>query len=166
MKKNSILRVFFVLGFLLIPAISLAKVNISGNVNIWFDTTSQTNNKSKRSVGNMDDRSFLEKAFIINGRGYSFLRDNNGNKLLLQVLFDSRGNVIGEYLYETQRFTVNCIGIRGDDSFCFTNTKDGIPSIWDRYNSRYVYFGTFVNVRIHNPYKDSIRYYDDTIFEF
>jgi len=164
MKKNSILRVFFVLGFLLIPAISLAEVKISGSFDIWIGNSSRS--KPTKSVGNIDDNRFLEKPFVINNKGYSFLRDSYGNKLLLQVEFNSRGEVIQETLYYTNRFTNNCIGVKGDNSFCFTITKDGIPSIWDRYNSKYVYFGTFVNVRIRNPYKDSIRYYDDTIFEF
>ena len=164
MKKNSILRVFFVLGFLLIPAISLAEVKISGSFDIWIGNSSRS--KPTKSVGNIDDNRFLEKPFVVNNKGYSFLRDSYGNKLLLQVEFNSRGEVIQETLYYTNRFTNNCIGVKGDNSFCFTITKDGIPSIWDRYNSKYVYFGTFVNVRIRNPYKDSIRYYDDTIFEF
>lgn len=164
MKKNSILRVFFVLGFLLIPAISLAEVKISGSFDIWIGNSSRS--KPTKSVGNIDDNRFLEKPFVINNKGYSFLRDSYGNKLLLQVEFNSRGEVIQETLYYTNRFTNNCIGVKGDNSFCFTITKDGIPSIWDKYNSKYVYFGTFVNVRIRNPYKDSIRYYDDTIFEF
>lgn len=164
MKKNSILRVFFVLGFLLIPAISLAEVKISGSFDIWIGNSSRS--KPTKSVGNIDDNRFLEKPFVINNKGYSFLRDSYGNKLLLQVEFNLRGEVIQETLYYTNRFTNNCIGVKGDNSFCFTITKDGIPSIWDRYNSKYVYFGTFVNVRIRNPYKDSIRYYDDTIFEF
>ena len=164
MKKNSILRVFFVLGFLLIPAISLAEVKISGSFDIWIGNSSRS--KPTKSVGNIDDNRFLEKPFVINNKGYSFLRDSYGNKLLLQVEFNSRGEVIQETLYYTNRFTNNCIGVKGDNSFCFTITKDGITSIWDRYNSKFVYFGTFVNVRIRNPYKDSIRYYDDTIFEF
>ena len=163
-------RGLVVLSFLLISTFSFSKMRISGNLNIWFDSTSHNSNnktyKAKKYVGNMDDREFEERAFIIKRKGYSFLSDSYGNKLLLQVEFNSSGEVIQETLYYTNRFTNNCIGVKGDNSFCFTITKDGIPSIWDRYNSRYVYFGTFVNVRINNPYKDSIRYDDDNIFEF
>ena len=161
-------RILFILPLFLISSIGVAKVSITGTFDIWIGGNSNSKSKPKptKSVGNIDDREFEERAFIIKRKGYSFLRDSNGNKLLLQVEFNSRGEVIQETLYYTNRFTNNCIGVKGDNSFCFTITKDGIPSIWDRYNSRYVYFGTFINVRINNPYKDSIRYDDDNIFEF
>ena len=164
MKKLFSLRKVLILC-LLIATIGMAKVDISGNINVWFDTSRHSNNqntKQKKAVGNMDDQRFIEKAFIINNKGYSFLLDNYGNKLLLKVIFNSDGEVIQEYLYETTRFTNNCLGIKDNDSFCFTITKDGLPSIWDRYRSRYLYYGKFVNVRIQNPYKR--KYYDEDNF--
>lgn len=172
MKKNSILRGLLILMFLLISAVSFAKVRVTGNVTVWFDTTSRTsNNKPKRYVGNMNDRSFEERAFVINNRGYSFLRDNNGNKLLLRVIFDTNGYVLREDLFETYKFTQNCLSVKGDDNYCFTITSDGYPSIWDRYQSKYIYYGKFLNnVRINNPF-NSRNYYDDKdyfdpLFEF
>ncbi len=173
MKKNSILRGLLILMFLLITSNSLAKVNISGsaNINIWFDTTSN-NKKSKvrKYVGNIDDKEFLEKPFIINGKGYALLNDQYNNKYLLRVIFDRRGNVIHEDLFETQKFTVNCLGIKGDDSFCITIKSNGIPAIWDRYESTYIFSGRFVDSYINNPFK-SRNYYDDqnyfdSLFEF
>lgn len=171
MKKLFSLRKVLILC-LLMSTIGMAKVDISGNINVWFDTSRHSNNKNskvKKSVGNMDDYQFLQKAFIINGKGYSFLMDNAGNKLLLRVIFDNRGNVIKEDLFYTQRFTENCIGVQGNDSFCFTITKDGLPSIWDRYRSKYLYYGQFVDVHIQNPYNPEQDDYDnffDSLFKF
>lgn len=168
MLKNLRVKLLLLLLSLVFTSISTAKVNISGNVQIWFNTSKSSNNyKTKRSVGNMDDRSFEERAFIINGRGYSFLRDNNGNKLLLQVIFDSRGNVIGQYLYETKKFTVNCLSIQDNDSVCFTIKANGVPAIWDRYESEYIYEGRFLNnIRINNPFKTKYNDYFSPLFEF
>lgn len=165
--KNS-RNILLVLLFL-ITSIGFSKVNVSGNINIWFDTTNRTNDtrKAKRHVGNMDDREFEEKAFMINHKGYSFLRDNYGNKLLLQVIFGSRGEVVQENLYYTKRYTNNCIGVKSDDSVCFTIKSNGLPSIWDRYESKYIFEGHFVNVKINNPYFQK-KYYSDSedLFEF
>jgi hypothetical protein len=161
--KNS--RVLLVLGLLLISSISLAKTHISGSINIWFESSNQSsNNKSKRYVGNIDDRSFEERAFVINNTGYSLLRDYYGNKLLLRVRFDSKARVISEELFETHRFTNNCIAIKGRDDFCFTISKEGYPAIWDRDEAKYIYYGRFVDVKINNPYKYR-NYYDDDYFE-
>lgn len=167
--KNS--RILLVLGLLLISSISLAKTHISGSINIWFESSNQSsNNKSKRYVGNIDDRSFEERAFVINNTGYSLLRDYYGNKLLLRVRFDSKARVISEELFETHRFTNNCIAIKGRDDFCFTISKEGYPAIWDRDEAKYIYYGKFLNnVRINNPFRN--RYYDNdsyfnSLFEF
>ena len=170
MLKNLRGNLLLLLLSLVFTNIAIAKVNISGNVQIWFNTSkSSNNNKTKRSVGNMDDRSFEERAFVINNVGYSFLRDYYGNKFLLRVRFDSRGNVIQEDIFETKKFTVNCLGIRGNDSFCFTISPQGRPALWDRYRSIYLYYGDFVNVYIRNPYKyrsnDDEDFFGD-IFQF
>ena len=163
-----------ILIFLLISAISLAKVRISGNLNVWFDTTSQTSNSKKgkvKNVGNIDDKQFEEKPFVINGTGYAFLRNNEGDKLLLKVNFDNNGNVINEQLFYTYRFTINCISVYGDDSKCITLTDAGLPAVWDRFQSKYIYYGKFINgIKIRNPFKTR-NYYDnnsyfDPLFEF
>ena len=168
MLKNLRLKLLLLLLSLVFTSISTAKVNISGNIQIWFNTSkSSNNNKTKKYIGNMDDRSFEERAFVINNRGYSFLRDQYGNKFLVRVVFDSKGNVVQEDLYETERFTVNCLGIRGDDSFCFTINQNGVPAIWDRYESKYIYEGRFLNnIRINNPFKTKYNDYFSPLFEF
>ena len=152
MLKNLRGNLLLLLLCLVFTNIALGKVNISGNFNLWIGN-SNSKSKPTKSVGNMDDRSFEERAFIVNDRGYSFLRDQYGNKFLLRVIFDSAGNVVREDLFETKKFTVNCLGIRGDDSFCFTISPQGRPALWDRYRSRYLYYGDFVNVHIRNPYR-------------
>lgn len=164
MKKNSILRGLLIVMFLLISAISLAEVKISGNFDIWIGNSSRS--KPTKSVGNMDDNRFLERPFVINNKGYSFLMDGYGNKLLLRVAFDSRGNVIQEDIYETYRFTENCLAVKGQDKFCFTINADGYPAIWNRYQSKYSYYGRFINnVKINNPFNTRYDNYDN-IFEF
>lgn len=174
MKKSFILRGFVVLCFLLITSISLAKIHVTGNVNIWFDTSrtsNKRNSKIKQNVGNIDDTKFEEKPFIINGTGYALLRNNEGDKLLLKVNFDNNGNVINEQLFYTYRFTINCISVYGDDSKCITITDTGLPAVWDRFKSKYIYYGKFLNgVKIRNPFKTN-NYYDnnnyfDSLFEF
>ena len=164
--KNS--RILFIISFLLISSISVAKVRITGTFDIWIGGNSNSKSKPKptKSVGNIDDSQFLEKPFVINNKGYSFLMDRYGNKLLLRVAFDSRGNVIQEDIYETYRFTENCLAVKGQDKFCFTITADGYPSIWNRYQSKYSYYGRFINnVKINNPFNTRYDNYDD-IFEF
>lgn len=171
MLKNLRGNFLLLLFCLVFTNIALAKVHISGNFQVWFDsrTSNNYNKRSQTYVGNMDDESFEEKAFVINKVGYSFLRDYYGNKFLLRVRFDSRGNVIQEDIFETKKFTVNCLGIRGNNSFCFTISPQGRPALWDRYRSRYLSYGEFVNVTIRNPYR--YRNNDDedffgNLFEF
>ena len=160
--KNS--RILFIISFLLISSISVSKVHIKGNLDIWIGNSSKS--KPTKSVGNMDDNKFIEKPFLINNRGYVFLYDQYDNKLLLRVIFDRTGNVIREDLYQTYRFTQNCISVKGDDNYCFTITSDGYPAIWNRYQSKYSYYGRFINnVKIHNPFNTRYENYDD-IFEF
>lgn len=161
-------RILLVLGLLLISCTSLAKVRIRGDFDIWIGN-SNSRSKDRKGVGNMDDRQFIEKPFIVNNKGYAFMYDNYNNKLLLRVTFNSKGEVVNENLYYTQKFTDNCIAVQGDDSFCFTIKSNGFPAIWDRYNSRYIYEGRFVNIRINNPYKRRDYYEQDffgDIFEF
>ena len=173
MKKSFILRGLLILMFLLISTISLAKVRVTGNLNVWFDSSRTSNNKNskiKKHVGNIDDTEFEEKAFIINGNGYAFLRNNEGDKLLLKVSFNKYGNVIREELFYTYKFTINCIAVYGDNSQCITLTNTGVPAVWDRFKSKYTHYGKFVDVKINNPFK-SINYYDDqsyfnSLFEF
>lgn len=145
-------RVLLILSILFISTIAVGKVSIRGHLDIWIEN-SNSKSKYKKGVGNIDDEKFLERAFVINYRGYSFLRDNYGNKFLLRVIFDSAGNVVREDLFETKKFTVNCLGIRGNDSFCFTISPQGRPALWDRYRSRYLYYGEFIDVTIRNPYR-------------
>lgn len=174
-KLFNLRKGLLILIFLLINAISLAKVRITGNLNVWFDTTSQTSNnynkRAKKNVGNIDDKQFEEKAFVINGTGYALLRNNEGDKLLLKVTLDNNGNVINEQLFYTYRFTINCIAVYGDNSQCITITDTGLPAVWDRFKSRYLYYGKFLNgVKIRNPFKTN-NYYDnqsyfDSLFEF
>lgn len=168
MLKNLRGNLLLLLLCLVFTNIALGKVNISGNFNLWIGN-SNSKSKPTKSVGNMDDRSFEERAFIVNDRGYSFLRDQYGNKFLLRVIFDSAGNVVREDLFKTKKFTVNCLGIRGDDSFCFTISPQGRPALWDRYRSIYLYYGDFVNVHIRNPYRygsnDDEDFFGD-IFQF
>lgn len=172
MKKNSILRGLLILMFLLISTISLAKVRVTGNLNVWFDSSRTSNNKNskvKKHVGNIDDTEFEEKAFIINGNGYAFLRNNEGDKLLLKVSFNKYGNVIREELFYTYKFTINCIAVYGDNSQCITLTNAGVPAVWDRFRSKYTHYGRFVDVKINNPYRygsnDDNNYFD-SLFEF
>ncbi len=167
-KLFNLRKGLLILIFLLISAISLSKMQISGNINIWIENSSRS--KSTKSVGNMDDNRFLEKGFVINNKGYAFLSDRYNNKYLLRVIFDRRGNVIREDLFQTQKFTVNCVGIKNDDSFCFTIKPNGVPAIWDRYESTYVFSGKFVDIKIQNPFKSKYYYddkdYFDPLFEF
>ena len=159
-RKVVILFVFVFVSL----SFSKTKVKIDGNINIWIENSSRS--KPTKSVGNMDDNQFIEKPFLINNRGYVFLNDQYDNKLLLRVIFDRAGNVIREDLYQTYRFTQNCISVKGDDNYCFTITSDGYPSIWDRYKSKYIYSGKFLNnVKINNPFKRRYDTYFDDIFD-
>lgn len=160
--KNS--RILFIISFLLISSISVSKVHIKGNLDIWIGNSSRS--KPTKSVGNMDDNRFLEKPFLINNKGYAFLNDSYGNKYLLRVIFDSRGNLIQEDIYETYRYTENCLAVKGQDKFCFTITSDGYPAIWNRYQSRYSYYGKFLNnIKINNPFNTRYDNYFDDIFD-
>lgn len=157
------LRISLVLGLLLISSISLAKVRIRGDFDIWIGN-SNSRSKDRKGVGNIDDKEFEEKPFIINGIGYAFLKNNQGDKLLLKVIFDKYGNIIREDLFYTYRFTVNCLSVYGDNSKCLTLTDTGVPAVWDRLNSKYIYYGKFLNnVRINNPYKRK-GYYEEDFF--
>lgn len=163
MLKNLRVKLSLLWLCLFLSSISVAKVRIRGDFDIWIGN-SNSRSKPTKSVGNMDDHQFIEKPFVINNKGYVFLKDNYNNKLLLRVVFDTRGRVIREDLYYTQKFTENCIGVQGNDSFCFTITSNGFPAVWDRFDSRYLYYGKFINnVRINNPYK-SRDYYEQDFF--
>lgn len=153
--KGIIIAIFLVLAFI---SVAKVKVNIDGTVNIDFGKNRDRNGNGNgnnywdnnydngyNSVGDITDYQYLLKPFIINGKGYSVLRDN-GRFYILQVNFinGNLNKVDREVIYNARVFSSNCLAIDGDSRYCLTITVEGSPALWDRQRGRIKYVGRWL----------------------
>lgn len=136
---------------------SKVRVNVDGTVNINFGKSRTENGRDRRndywdnnnyddySIGDITDSQYNMRPFILNGKGYSVLK-NNGRLYILQVEFRN-GNVNRaekETIYDTKIFSSNCLSISGDNRYCLTINVEGSPSLWDRQQGRIKYVGRWL----------------------
>lgn len=169
--KGIILGIFLLLSFI---SVAKVKVNIDGTVNIDFgksrdrdrDRNGNGNNywdnnydNVYNSVGDITDSQYLLKPFVLNGKGYSILKQN-GRLYILQVEFRN-GNVNRaekETIYNARVFSSNCLAISGDNRYCLTVTIEGSPALWDRERGSVKYTGRWL--KPNNSYYDYNYDYD------
>lgn len=168
--KGSIILIILILAILSTSiTFSKVKVNIDGSVNINFGrsrSSSNNNNNNNKdnsiiiwdedyqysNVGDITDSYYNLKPFILNGKGYSVIRDR-GNLYILQAEFynGDLNRVKNENIFNTHTYSSNCLAIAGDSNYCLTITKSGEPALWDRSRGRIKYTGRFVK---NNNYYD------------
>lgn len=151
---------------------SKVRVNVDGSVNINFGKSRNENGRDRRndywdnnyyddySIGDITDSQYNMRPFILNGKGYSVLK-NNGRLYILQVEFRN-GNVNRaekETIYNARVFSSNCLAIDGDSNYCLTITSKGQPALWDRQLGRIRYTGRWLKTNYGYDYYDN-NYYD------
>ena len=163
--KGIILAMFLVLSFI---SVAKVRVNVDGSVNISFGRNRNERDKSdndywgtnNNSVGDITDSQYSLKPFIMNGKGYSVIKDYN-RYYILQVDFynGNPNNVKKEVVFDARVQSSNCLSIDGVNRYCLTITPKGQPALWDRYSSRIKYTGQWV--RNNYNYENYYDYYYD-----
>jgi len=144
-----------------------SKTRIDGSININWGRSIDRNRRDQdrgdywendgyNYVGDITDRQYNLKPFILNGRGYAIIRDSK--YLILQVTFQNGdiNRVEKEVVYNTSVYSQNCIAIQGDNRYCLTITSEGSPALWDRYSGRVKYTGRWLKTT--NYYNNSNRF--------
>lgn len=179
-KKNLTLKGSILLLVLFISTLSFTKVrvNVDGNINIdfgksrngngrdrsdndYWGNNNGNNNRNYYTVGDITDSQYILKPFIMNGKGYSIIREYN-RYYILQVDFHN-GNpnqVKKEIIFDAVVQSSNCLSIVEDNRYCLTITPKGQPALWDRYSSRIKYTGQWV--RNNYNYDNSYDYYQNS----
>lgn len=165
--KGIILAMFLVLSFI---SVAKARINVDGSININFGKRrgnsstdywgNNSNNNNYYNVGDITDSQYSLKPFIMNGKGYSVIKDYN-RYYILQVDFynGNPNNVKKEVVFDARVQSSNCLSIDGDNRYCLTITPKGQPALWDRYSSRIKYTGQWV--RNNYNYDNYYDYYDN-----
>lgn len=165
--KGIILAMFLVLSFI---SVAKARINVDGSININFGKgrgnsstdywENNSNNNNYYNVGDITDSQYSLKPFIMNGKGYSVIKDYN-RYYILQVDFynGNPNNVKKEVVFDARVQSSNCLSIDGDNRYCLTITPKGQPALWDRYSSRIKYTGQWV--RNNYNYDNYYDYYDN-----
>lgn len=165
--KGIILAMFLVLSFI---SVAKARINVDGSININFGKGrgnsstdywgNNSNNNNYYNVGDITDSQYSLKPFIMNGKGYSVIKDYN-RYYILQVDFynGNPNNVKKEVVFDARVQSSNCLSIDGDNRYCLTITPKGQPALWDRYSSRIKYTGQWV--RNNYNYENYYDYYDN-----
>ena len=163
--KGIILATFLILTFI---SVAKARINVDGSININFGKGRENsstdywgnNNNNYYNVGDITDSQYSLKPFIMNGKGYSVIKDYN-RYYILQVDFynGNPNNVKKEVVFDARVQSSNCLSIDGDNRYCLTITPKGQPALWDRYSSRIKYTGQWV--RNNYNYDNYYDYYDN-----
>ena len=147
-NRNFVKGILFL--FMIFSFIVHSKTRIDGSININWGRSIDRNRRDRdrgdywendgyNYVGDITDRQYNLKPFILNGRGYAIIRDSR--YLILQVTFQNGdiNRVEKEVVYNTSVYSQNCIAIQGDNRYCLTITSEGSPALWDRYSDRFDY---------------------------
>lgn len=164
-NRNFVKGILFL--FMIFSFIVHSKTRIDGSININWGRSIDRNRRDRDSgdywendgynyVGDITDRQYNLKPFILNGRGYAIIRDSR--YLILQVTFQNGdiNRVEKEVVYNTSVYSQNCIAIQGDNRYCLTITSEGSPALWDRYSGRVKYTGRWLKTT--NYYNNSNRF--------
>ena len=164
-NRNFVKGILFL--FMIFSFIAHSKTRIDGSININWGRGIDRNRRDRdrgdywendgyNYVGDITDRQYNLKPFILNGRGYAIIKDSR--YYILQVTFRNGdiNQVEKEVVYNTDIYSQNCVSIQGDNRYCLTITSEGSPALWDRYSGRVRYTGRWLKTT--NYYNNSNRF--------
>lgn len=168
--KGSIILIILILVSTTLT-FSKVRVNVDGTININLGKGKSNNqdiiiwddNPKYSTVGDITDRQYILKPFLMNGKGYAVIKSYD-KYYILQVDFynGNPNNVKKEVVFDARVQSSNCLSIEGDNRYCLTITPKGQPALWDRYSSRIKYTGQWVRNNYNNYYDNSYDYYQNS----